>query len=434
MVQALRRKMFKLGGEVSKSHGVGITSGLSYNKGGRVGFEPGGSVPGVIMEKLKRKPKTAPFAYLAEQLARLGPLASKFNPFRADGPIRSPVKYMMGNPSAAPRGLQYLDASVGRGLRGLESLAYYGTGFGAAPLYSTFVGRMTPEERENATDLQKAADTYLGLSEAATDFIAPIITTGAIATDTLLEAAKDEPSYLDALTLPDIYRKYIGDGLPEEPAPGPLVSGTAGEVMYTSPQDIADKIAELNRQRLEEDIEMYRSVIPEKEVNPLQMLGTPLIEGGAALLSGEGYGAAARAFNEPLEAAKLSDEEREAAIASGAAEFALGNYATERALEDATIAELIKTGDLATAEQVQKYTLANKLAGGFVQTLPESPKEPGILDVDNLSPATVYQNPKSLKRDEETPIGGLFVAVNKSGTEMKGFDSIEEATAYAQSG
>ena len=28
--------MFKLGGEVSKSHGVGLTSGLKFNKGGKV--------------------------------------------------------------------------------------------------------------------------------------------------------------------------------------------------------------------------------------------------------------------------------------------------------------------------------------------------------------------------------------------------------------
>ena len=82
MVNTLRRKIFKLGGEVSKSHGVGITSGLSYNKGGRVGFEPGGSVPGVLIDKLKKKPKTAIPAYLAEKLI---PLANKFNPFRARG-------------------------------------------------------------------------------------------------------------------------------------------------------------------------------------------------------------------------------------------------------------------------------------------------------------------------------------------------------------
>ena len=36
MSYTLRRKMFKLGGEVSKTHGVGITSNLNYNKGGKV--------------------------------------------------------------------------------------------------------------------------------------------------------------------------------------------------------------------------------------------------------------------------------------------------------------------------------------------------------------------------------------------------------------
>ena len=42
MVNSLRRKMFKMGGKVPKSHGVGITSGMSYNKGGRVGLANGG--------------------------------------------------------------------------------------------------------------------------------------------------------------------------------------------------------------------------------------------------------------------------------------------------------------------------------------------------------------------------------------------------------
>ena len=432
MVQALRRKMFKLGGEVSKSHGVGITSGLSYNKGGRVGLANGGMSYLEALEEALEKGAFGKKGKVAGKGIEFGRKIGRYlDPrrlFERTGPLRSPIKYTMGDPSKVSK--YFVPRNAARIFRGAETAGLYGTPFA---VYSTLAGRMTPEERAEATDFRKALDTGLGVAEVGTDFAFPIATVGGIAADTLYESMQEDPNYFEALTLPDMARKMMGT-LPEESAPGPLVSGTAGEVMYTSPQDIADKIAELNRQRLEEDIEMYRSVIPEKEVNPLQMLGTPLIEGGAALLSGEGYGAAARAFNDPLEAARLSDEEREAAIASGAAEFALGNYATERGLEDATIAELIKTGDLATAEQVQKYTLANKLAGGFVQTLPESPKEPGILDVDNLSPATVYQNPKSLKRDEETPIGGLFVAVNKNGTEMKGFDSIEEATAYAQSG
>ena len=36
MSNILKRKMFKLGGDVSKSHGVGLTSGLKFNKGGSV--------------------------------------------------------------------------------------------------------------------------------------------------------------------------------------------------------------------------------------------------------------------------------------------------------------------------------------------------------------------------------------------------------------
>ena len=44
MSNTLRRKMFKLGGSAN-THGVGITSGLKMNKGGRVKMQPGGFVP-----------------------------------------------------------------------------------------------------------------------------------------------------------------------------------------------------------------------------------------------------------------------------------------------------------------------------------------------------------------------------------------------------
>ena len=40
MPHTLRRKMFKLGGEVN-SHGVGLTSGLNYN---RPGYKKGGDI------------------------------------------------------------------------------------------------------------------------------------------------------------------------------------------------------------------------------------------------------------------------------------------------------------------------------------------------------------------------------------------------------
>ena len=241
----------------------------------------------------------------------------------------------------------------GRSLRGAQTAGLYGTPFA---VYSTLAGRMTPEERAEATDLRKAIDTGLGVAEVGTDFAFPLATAAGVAADTLLESATDDPSYLDAFTLPDLYRKYIGDGLPEE-EPTINLEGTGAGVKDLKPQDIAERIAELNKQRIESDIEMYRSIMGQGDnTDKLATIGSALTQGGAALLSGEGYGAAASAFNQPLEAARLTREEREQLVTSGAAEYALGNYATERALEDATLAELIKTGDLATAEQVQRYT------------------------------------------------------------------------------
>ena len=52
-MNTFRRPMFR-GGKVD-SRGTGITSGLSYNKGGRVGYEPGGQVTtgGSLMDRIR---------------------------------------------------------------------------------------------------------------------------------------------------------------------------------------------------------------------------------------------------------------------------------------------------------------------------------------------------------------------------------------------
>ena len=68
MPNVLRRKMFKLGGEVSKSHGVGITHGLNYNKGGQVKMP----TPSIVMGP-DGKPREAHSAgLLAGFLANIG--------------------------------------------------------------------------------------------------------------------------------------------------------------------------------------------------------------------------------------------------------------------------------------------------------------------------------------------------------------------------
>ena len=65
--------------------------------------------------------------------------------------------------------------------------------------------------------------------------------------------------------------------------------------------------------------------------------------------------------------------------------------------------------------------------------LPESTKDLGVLDTDQLTGGTVYQNPKGLTTAEGTPIRGLFVATNKNKTDAAGFDSLEKAQEFAAS-
>ena len=69
MPNILRRKMFKLGGEVSKSHGVGLTHGLNFNKGGQVKMP----TPSIVMGP-DGKPREAhnPGGIIAGLLANVG--------------------------------------------------------------------------------------------------------------------------------------------------------------------------------------------------------------------------------------------------------------------------------------------------------------------------------------------------------------------------
>jgi len=89
MSRILRRPMFR-GGRVD-SRGTGITSGLSYAKGGRVGYEPGGSVMsrgglggprkpstptgGSIMSRIRNLP------YLGKMIPAAGGTIARYSPY-----------------------------------------------------------------------------------------------------------------------------------------------------------------------------------------------------------------------------------------------------------------------------------------------------------------------------------------------------------------
>ena len=124
MSNTLRRKMFKLGGSAN-THGVGITSGLKMNKGGRVGFQQGNVVnpnlrPPFFNFALPGSPNFDPrFAPLEEQLrplrgqANLGfsqmKLGAADDP-RTGGGILTALLGQQGEPAPQPGTAEYAEA------------------------------------------------------------------------------------------------------------------------------------------------------------------------------------------------------------------------------------------------------------------------------------------------------------------------------------
>ena len=78
MVNTLRRKMFKMGGNVPKAHGVGITSGLKMKKGGMI--------PGKVGEPIFTKQgPDGKEREMQNPLALLGVVGSRALPFLFTG-------------------------------------------------------------------------------------------------------------------------------------------------------------------------------------------------------------------------------------------------------------------------------------------------------------------------------------------------------------
>ena len=90
MVNTLRRKMFKLGGSAN-THGVGLTSGLSFNQGGPV-VKPGPD----------GKPR---------QQAILGGIIAAARPAAAAGRLKNPMTPIMNYLRFGQSGQKGLDAA-----------------------------------------------------------------------------------------------------------------------------------------------------------------------------------------------------------------------------------------------------------------------------------------------------------------------------------
>ena len=413
---ALRRKMFKLGGPVN-THGVGITSGLeyrnNYNAGGRVGMAGGGYLDALEEAMEKGAKSSKGFGSRGKIAAILLGLGSKgINAIKQ--PYINPLKYIKGDP--AKISANFLARNAARGIRGAATAGAYGLPVGVGSALADRAGLQyadpDSEAREGSNLLERGIRRIRQGGELATDLL----------------TLPGEAFFIgDALTKdPDTEVRTLTDliaGRDRKEIPNMDNSGVVSKTNMTREQ-LSARNQEENQARLQQAMEQYAELLAgSDDTDKLATLGDALIAGGSALMEGEGYGAAGRAFNEPLSASRRSKEERMQAANQAAAQLAISENMQIDAEKRAVVNEFMKTASYTDAEATELYNLA--LDAG-VQRL--APEDDGELDVATLEQNPgVYADPKNLSTK-----GTLFLAVN-SKQEIMPTNDPEEAKAHAAS-
>ena len=403
---ALRRKMFKLGGPVN-THGIGITSGLeyrnNYNAGGPV-VKPG---PGGQMRQhakiggiLKLLGKIPGFAV---------PRGKKFTSDIADL-IRGSRKAKDAS-FLSKRGTDIARAARAGTLASLATSPLTATSIGLDYAGSDYADPDQPV-REDAKLAERIVRRGLQAGEFATDYLNPVGDAFLIG-DALFKDPK-----METRTFTDFLK-----GKEREEIAKLDTTGVASKSQMTL-DELREQNAAENQARMQAAMEQYAELLAgSDDTDKLATLGDALIAGGSALMEGEGYGAAGRAFNEPLSASRRSKEERMSAANQAAAQLAISENMQIDAENRAIVNEFMKTGSFTDAEQAQLMALAQQTGGA--RLIPEN--EDGEIDEDVVNQPGVYADPKNLSGK-----GSLFIAIDSSGTPIYTNDP-QEARAHAAS-
>ena len=390
MVNTLRRKMFKMGG-VANTHGVGLTSGLSFKEGGAV-VKPGPdnkprqhAILGGIL-KLIRKPITKTIKDRDEILKIL----------RA------------GGAGATGRG------AVGRGIvtstppSFFKQLSRIGAGATPFAVASGFAGEAPdPFTEEEKSPAMRAIDVGRVGAELLSDLNPFALGAAGLLQTPKLFDPKTKMEDID-LTLADALRS--ARGIERKKTTEETLGGDDSVKLGMTPGELTELANKKQREDLEAAMAMYQDLIRgEDNTNKLSTLGDAAIAAGSALMEGEGYGGAASAFNQPLAQARATQRELDQTARGAAAQLAIGEDIAGRQQDDALAAELLATGQFDTAEEINQIVLARKF--GVSRVLPEDDK--GEVDTDALSTAGagVYVDPK-------TRFGGVFVAIDSDGEDL----------------
>ena len=436
MVNTLRRKMFKLGGSAN-THGVGLTSGLSFNQGGSVKPGPDGkprlhAKTGLLVDLL-----TGGASFVGRKGSEL---IDAIRAARAAGRPAATVARGAAGPTRpaipAGRGVtrELLEALRRRPARTLGRAAVTGTALGLPALAGKdIVANLLGFETRDMTKPSEDVGDMIG--KVATELgRAPITTVAGLPFygKDLLEAQNFTDAMNAILGEGEAYGKFyestFGSAPPEfgfiEREATPLEDQMEDKPLGRTIEDIRTDADERQREQLQAAMQMYQELIKgDDNTNKLSTLGDAAIAAGAALMEGEGYGGAATAFNEPLAQARAEQAAIDREARGAAAQLAITEDIGRRQADEAIYAELAASGQFDTAEEIDNVLLARRV--GVTQRVPEDDK--GEIDQDKLDSAGpgVYVDPK-------TRFNALFLAVNKD-NQLQKFYSVEEARDYAKS-
>ena len=430
---ALRRKMFKLGGPVN-THGIGITSGLeyrnNYNAGGPVQqapvIKPGpdgrlrqhGFLGGMfgtaatvgtaginqLLRLMANKNARKYGSKVVDEIAeKTKDITTKFS--TKDGSKLT----LLGEKKLAELMKAYKPLSTA-GKAG--QLAKYGT----TPALAAYGVKTSLDNKDPENRFEQGLDLF---GKGALDFSIP----GAlsVAEDYLSTPVDEEFGFSDIRGL----SSRLAGITPEAKD---NTNDFKNENLGAPPTSYGDAVDDLQKQQMEEQIARYVELLQgNDDQNKLAMLGDSLIGAGSALMSGEGYGAAGKAFNDPLSEKLRARDDRKQAVRQGAAELAIGQDISRRTADEAMTRELLATGQIGTAEEIKKYNYAMALGADAV--VPQNEKEE--LDLEALEKrgyrGRVLADPRNLANQ-----GALFLAINQSGV-ISPFNDIEAAKKHAAS-
>ena len=475
MPHTLRRKMFKLGGEVN-SHGVGLTSGLNYN---RPGYDDGGKVdprPRGYMRGPDGKMREAHNPLLA------GLVGSRFLPFIMPG-IRSTIG---AGRALFNQGLPGLSRFIRTGTTATDDLTRFGIRDSSAltnamareraaaslearrKALNAMTKKKSPAYKKAKESLERAQKQF---DDEFGSYFGRRTTSGAIGRGLGSAAGAGTAISLPAAFIPE----YEGDsalgqtlelarkGAQGLSAVGPLAEinflgqlaaspftgqsfddmaltpagtiqnllqgpdsvtaegskGPVADVVETQEEQFAGLV-----QDAEERARLYQELMGE-EPDRIGALSKGLMRAGAIYDEDKGMAVAALGEEADAETQRVKDVERQ--IKGMAVQDVIGAETNKQQLVDQAKLAIVSSPDLTPDARSQALKGIEAYEQGVIDTLPLNAKQDGA-DLDKMSTGSVYFDPYNI-------YGGMYVAVssnNQDPEQVKGFNDITEAQAHAK--